>query len=193
MGRFILGVKVPKLLNMMVAMGGMYPALDATAGEPERSTWETMLSTATDRINILIAIYAHVVTLSAMAGMLTFLAVTISRRSVMAPLLGHRVDDISFSIPFGAMPLNLLVTIFLAMMVSAFMMIMAVLARTFKEAQSMVSPFVTLMVIPGGVFLQIPGIVSQTGSDLVRRDVGSSFYDTRQYSSVSQPGRAVFI
>ncbi len=42
MGRFILGVKVPKLLNMMVAMGGMYPALDATAGEPERSTWETM-------------------------------------------------------------------------------------------------------------------------------------------------------
>ena len=114
-------------------------------------------------------------------------------RSVMVPLLGDRVDDISFSIPFGAIPLILLITILLAMVVSAFMMIMAVFAKTFKEAQSMVSPFVTLMVIPGGVFLQIPGIVSQKGSDLVRRDVGPSFYDTRQYSSISQPGRAVFI
>ena len=162
MGRFILGLMVPMLLIVMVAMGGMFPALDATAGERERSTWETMLSTATDRINILIAKYAYVVTLSAMAGVLNFMAVTISMRSVMAPLLGDRVDDISFSIPFSAIPLILLVTILLAMSVSAFMMIMAAFAKTFKEAQSMVSPFVTLMVLPG-VFLQIPGIEFTTG------------------------------
>ncbi|SVE51325.1 uncharacterized protein METZ01_LOCUS504179, partial [marine metagenome] len=155
-------------------IGGMFPALDVTAGERERSTWETMLSTATHKINIIIAKYAYVVTLSAMSGMLIFFAVTISMRSVMVPLFGDRVDDISFSIPFGAIPLILLITILLAMMVSAFMMIMAVFAKTFKEAQSMVSPFVTLMVIPGGVFLQIPGIVSHKGSDLVRRDVGPS-------------------
>jgi len=48
----------------------MFPALDATAGERERSTWETMLSTATHKINVIIAKYAYVVTLSAMAGML---------------------------------------------------------------------------------------------------------------------------
>ena len=163
MGRFILGLMVPMLLIVMVAMGGMFPALDATAGERERSTWETMLSTATHRINILTAKYAYVVTLSAMAGMLNFLAVTISMRSVMAPLLGDRVDDISFSIPFSAIPLILLVTILLAMMVSAFMMIMAAFAKTFKEAQSMVSPFVTLMVIPGGVLTAFPDIEFTTG------------------------------
>jgi len=163
MGRFILGLMVPMLLIVMVAMGGMFPALDATAGERERSTWETMLSTATHRINILTAKYAYVVTLSAMAGMLNFLAVTISMRSVMAPLLGDRVDDISFSIPFSAIPLILLVTILLAMMVSAFMMIMAAFAKTFKEAQSMVSPFVALMVLPGGVLTAFPGIEFTTG------------------------------
>ena len=157
MGRFILGMMVPMLLIVMVAIGGMYPALDATAGERERSTWETMLSVGTDRVNILISKYAYVVTMSTMAGLLNFFAITLSMRSILAPLLGDNIDDVSFSFPFIALPLIIIVTLLLALMVGAFMMIMATFAKTFKEAQSMVSPFITLMVLPG-VFLQIPGI-----------------------------------
>ena len=157
MGRFILGMMVPMLLIVMVAIGGMYPALDATAGERERSTWETMLSVGTDRVNILISKYAYVVTMSTMAGLLNFFAITLSMRSILAPLLGDNIDDVSFSFPFMALPLIIIVTLLLALMVGAFMMIMATFAKTFKEAQSMVSPFITLMVLPG-VFLQIPGI-----------------------------------
>lgn len=157
MGRFILGLMAPMLLIIMVSIGGLYPALEATAGERERSTWETMLTTATDRVNIVVAKYAYVVSLATLAGLLNFLAITISMRTILGPLMGERAEGMSFTIPITAFFLIIIVTFFLAMFVGALMMIVATFARTFKEAQSMVSPIMMIMVLPG-VFLQIPGI-----------------------------------
>ncbi|MDE2848711.1 MAG: ABC transporter permease [Gemmatimonadota bacterium] len=158
MGRFILGMAVPILVIIMLIVGGMYPALDATAGERERSTWETTLTAATDRVNILAGKYLYVATLSTTAGMLNFLAMSLSMRTLMAPLLGDRIQDLSFTIPWSAVPLIFVVIMLLALFVSAFLMVVASFARTFRDAQSLAGPFVTVMILVPAVFMQFPGL-----------------------------------
>ncbi len=162
MGRFILGMAVPVLVIIMVIVGGMYPALDATAGERERSTWETTLTAATDRVNVLAGKYLYVAALSTTAGLLNFAAMSLSMRTLMAPLLGDRLQAVAFTVPWAAVPLIVVVTVLLALFVSALLMIVASFARTFKDAQSLAGPFVTVMILVPAVFMQFPGLELST-------------------------------
>jgi sodium transport system permease protein len=157
MGQFILGLMLPLFLIIMLAVGCMYPAVDSTAGEREKSTWETLMTAATERRNIVAAKYLYVATMSSLAGVLNLCAMLFSMRAVLAPLLGDRSSDLSFSIPLGAIPLILLVTILMALFIAAGMMILASFARTFKEGQSLVTPFYIAVFLPV-MFLQVPGI-----------------------------------
>ena len=52
MGQFILGLMLPVFLIIMLSVGCMYPAIDSTAGEREKSTWETLMTVATARENL---------------------------------------------------------------------------------------------------------------------------------------------
>jgi sodium transport system permease protein len=157
MGQFILGLMLPLFLIIMLAVGSMYPAVDSTAGEREKSTWETLMTVATERRNIVLAKYLYVATMSSVAGVLNLCAMLFSMRAVLAPILGDRSSDLSFSIPLGAIPLILLVTILMALFIAAGMMILASFARTFKEGQSLVTPFYIAVFLPV-MFLQVPGI-----------------------------------
>jgi sodium transport system permease protein len=144
-------------LVIMLAVGCMYPAIDCTAGEREKSTWETLMTTGTSRTNIVIAKYLYVATLAAVAAILNLAAMLFSMKSVMAPIMGDRGASFSFEIPPQSIPLILVVTILLALFVAAGMMILASFARTFKEGQSMVSPFYLAILLPV-MFLQVPGL-----------------------------------
>jgi sodium transport system permease protein len=166
MGGFILGLMLPLFLIIMVAMGCMFPAIDCTAGEREKSTWETTMTIATPRANVVAAKYLYVATMAALAGILNLAAMLLSMKSIMAPLLGGRTDSLSFQIPLLSIPVILAVTILLALFVASGMMILASFARTFKEGQSMVSPFYIAVFLPI-LFLQVPGIEFTFGLALI--------------------------
>jgi len=156
-GQFLLGLMLPLFLVIMLCVGCFYPAVDSTAGEREKSTWETLMTVATARKNIVIAKYLYVATMAVLAGILNLAAMLASMKSVMAPLFGESGPDMTFTIPASSVPLILLVTVLLGLFVSAGMMILASFARTFKEGQSMVTPFYMLCFIPV-MFLQVPGL-----------------------------------
>ncbi|MFO1476392.1 MAG: ABC transporter permease subunit [Verrucomicrobiota bacterium] len=157
MGRFILGLMLPTLFVVMVAMGCFYPAVDSTAGERERNTWETLMSTAAGRGNIVAAKYLYVTTMGGMAGMLNITALALTMKPILAPLLAKAGDFIQVSLPLPALPVALVAAVLLAGFVSAMMMIFAVFARTFREGQAMITPFYLLTMLPA-VFLQMPGM-----------------------------------
>jgi sodium transport system permease protein len=157
MGQFLLGLMLPVFLVIMLSIGCMHPAIDSTAGEREKSTWETLMSVATPRRNIIVAKYLYVATMASVAAILNFTAMMLSMKSIFAPLLGSERDSFTFTLPVRSVPLILLVTVLLAMFVAAGMMILASFARTFKEGQSMVSPFYIATLIPV-FFLQSPGM-----------------------------------
>jgi sodium transport system permease protein len=68
MGQFIFGMMLPIFLVIMLAVGCMYPAIDSTAGEREKSTWETLLTAATPRRNVIVAKYLYVATMWSRTG-----------------------------------------------------------------------------------------------------------------------------
>ena len=157
MGQFILGLMLPIFLIIMLSVGCMYPAIDSTAGEREKSTWETLMTVATARENIVVAKYLYVATMASTAAVLNLIAMMFSVKSVLAPLLRGRGEAFTFQFPLKSLPLILLVTILLALFVAAGMMILASFARTFKEGQSMVSPFYVATFLPV-MLINVPGV-----------------------------------
>ena len=148
MGRLILSRMLPLFLVIMVAIGCFYPAVDATAGERERSTWETSMSTAASRQSILIAKYLYVATLGSVAGLINLAAMLLSARAVLAPLTRQAGEAFEFRIPLAALPVMALGTVLLALFVGAVMMLLASFARSFREGQAMITPFYLAVLIP---------------------------------------------
>ncbi|MFO8174137.1 MAG: ABC transporter permease [Longimicrobiales bacterium] len=147
LGALILGMLIPLFLTIMVALGCFYPAVDTTAGERERSTWETLMTTSASRASVVTAKYLYVATTGVVAGALNVLAIFISIGAVMAPLM-EEMGDVSFRLPLLAIPVMILGAGVLALMFSAGMMILAAFARSFKDGQAMVQPvyFVALII-----------------------------------------------
>jgi ABC-type Na+ efflux pump permease subunit len=148
MGAMILSLIAPLYFVIMVAVGCLYPAVDTTAGEHERGTWETTLSLAASRFSIVVAKYLYVTTMGFIAGMLNLTAMTLSMGSVLAPLLARDEAKIGFQVPWTMMPWVLLGALFLAGTVAAAMMTIAVFARTFREGQAMTTPIMLLATLP---------------------------------------------
>ncbi|MEE8143358.1 MAG: ABC transporter permease, partial [Planctomycetota bacterium] len=155
-GAAILGDVLPLLLVIMVAFGCFYPAVDSTAGERERSTWETLMTVAASRISIVTSKYLYVATLGSVAALLNVTAMTVSMQAVFAPLLAGESSSIQFRIPLQAVPVMAIGAVLLALFVAAGMMILASFARTFKEGQSMVVPFYMLLTIPLLLMVGLP-------------------------------------
>ena len=157
MGRFILGLLVPLLMVIMLVVGGVYPAIDSTAGERENATWETLMTVSSHRSSIVIAKYLYVATMSFTAGMLNVIAIMISLRAILAPLVGEDASGLSVRLPPATIVVMVLGAALMALFVSAGMMILASFARTFREGQAMIGPFYIAILIPV-MFLQSPDL-----------------------------------
>ena len=147
-------VALPIFFIIMLAVGSMHPAIDSTAGERENSTWETVMTAATSRANILIAKYLYVATMAFVAAFLNLFAMIFSMGTILGPLFG---SNVSLRIPIRSAPVVLIGAFLLALFVAAGMMILASFARTYKEGQAMTSPFYIALIVPV-MFLQTPGL-----------------------------------
>lgn len=147
-GAMLLAVMIPLFLIIMVAVGCFYPAVDTTAGERERSTWETLMTTAASRASVVTAKYFYVATMGVTAGLLNVAAIFVSIGAIMAPLMGE-AGGISFRLPLLAIPVMMAGAVGLALLLAAGMMILAAFARTFKDGQAMVQPvYIVAVLIP---------------------------------------------
>jgi sodium transport system permease protein len=144
--QLLLGYMLSLFLIIMVAIGCFIPAIDATAGERERSTWETLMTVGADRGSVILAKYLYVATLGIVAGALNVMALVVSIGAVVAPLTGD--GEISVSISPLAIGVMVGAAILLALTFAAAMMVFASFARSFKDGQAMVSPVFYLVFLP---------------------------------------------
>lgn len=157
MGAFLLSLMLPLFFVIMVAIGCFHPAVDSTAGERERHTWETLMSSGASRASIVVAKYLYVASFGCLAGLLNMIAMVVSMKPVLGPLLAKSGESLEFTVPLPAIPVMAMGGVLLAAFVAAGMMIFAAFARTFKEGQSMITPFYMIILMPA-MFLQVPGI-----------------------------------
>jgi sodium transport system permease protein len=146
-GTLLLGQMLSLFIVIMVALGCFIPSVDTTAGERERSTWETTLTVSAPRSSVIAAKYLSVATLGVVAGVLNVLALFLSIGAVVRPLLAE-AGDISFSIPLLSIPVMIAGTGALALFFAAAMMLLASFARTFKDGQAMIQPVYWLVFLP---------------------------------------------
>jgi sodium transport system permease protein len=142
-GRFLLSILLPMAMIVVMGMGGLYPAVDSTAGERERSTWETLLTTAASRDDVVLAKYLYVVSVIAFSGLLNLAALYTCVYAVLEPMEG-----VTISLPWSSLPVLIGGTLLLAMFMAAGMMVPASFARTFQQGQSLSTPFYAVTILP---------------------------------------------
>ena|SRR6218665_463049 len=155
-GKFAGGI-LPYFFIAFGFMGCMYPAIDLFTGEKERGTLETLLTTPVKRWKILIGKMLVVVTSGVMASTFSLIGLFLSIESLdpqKAPEIIAIVNDI-LSPAFIAMLYVLLIP--MIFFFAGIMIPIAIRAKSFKEAQSIISPLNMLVVLPGMVGF-FPGI-----------------------------------
>jgi len=146
----LLGSLMPLIMIIMVGVGAFYPAIDLTAGEKERGTFETLLSTPTRTIEIVYGKFLAVFALALLTGLLNLISMVLTLY-VQLNQLQQQMDFIVLRIDPRSIFAFIVVMIPLAFLISAVMMSVAVLARGFREGQNMLTPFLMGLLFPAGI------------------------------------------
>jgi sodium transport system permease protein len=144
---------VPLILILMTITGAVYPAIDLTAGERERGTLESLMAAPLPRLSMLLAKYFAVLTVALLtAGAnLAGMSITVYSTGLGPMLFGER------GLTPAAIIIVLLLLVLFAAFFSALLLAVTSFARSFKEAQAYLIPFMLLAIAPG--FLSVmPGI-----------------------------------
>ncbi|WP_404422296.1 ABC transporter permease [Nibricoccus sp. IMCC34717] len=162
-GGNILGGFLPYLALMLCFSGAMYPAMDLTAGEKERGTLETILSSPVSRTELVLGKFLLVLTaaLATVLCSLTSMAASLSlltARMASANPAAAQAGPVNFaSLHLGGVVGCFALLFPTALLASAALMAIAINARTMKEAQSYLAPLLILVVVPSMLSL-LPGI-----------------------------------
>jgi sodium transport system permease protein len=162
------GVFIGALLGYLIVIsmitGGMYPGIDLTAGEKERRTIEMLLSSPATREEIVLGKILAVITLTIITSALSVMSLGLSfyfAKRVGAPGLFSSISiDPTTLLLIGA------VIIPTAIMISAIIIAIATLAKSYKEAQSYLTPLIIVAIFPAMVSF-LPGIKLNAGLALI--------------------------
>ena len=145
---------IPYLVIIMCLTGAMYPAMDLTAGEKERATMETILSSPISRTHLVLGKFLLVLTASLVTAALSVTSMGISSWAILNFHGGE--EAISIHIGVRAVISVFAMALPLAVMFSAALITIALFAKSYKEAQSYISPLMIIVVIPA-VAAMLPG------------------------------------
>jgi len=154
-GKYVGGF-IPYIFIIFCFIGAMYPAIDLFTGEKERGTIETILTTPVKRIHILTGKMSVVVATGIISALLAIVGLFGGLN--FADTLPAQITEITGDIlqpQFILLLLSMLIplTIFFA----GILIPISIYAKSFKEAQSIITPINILVILPGIVGL-LPGV-----------------------------------
>lgn len=150
------------MVILLCMTGAMYPAIDLTAGEKERGTMETILSSPISRMHLVFGKFFLVLTAALGTAALSVLSMGVSF-SLLSKYVGQGGGERAAA---AALVLNLgpktVASVFLmalpvAVLFAAALMTIALFAKTYKEAQSYLTPLTILIILPA-VASMLPGV-----------------------------------
>ncbi|MCY3024661.1 MAG: ABC transporter permease subunit [Planctomycetota bacterium] len=151
LGGSMLGLFLPFLFIMMIITGAIYPAIDMTAGEKERSTLETLVSMPVRPIEVIAGKFLAVATMALGNATLNVASFAATFFLLPAPQMAQ------FQFPWAALPLTLLLLLPLALFFAGMLLAVSSFASNQKEAQVYCLP-VYLVPLLGMMVVMTPGI-----------------------------------
>lgn len=165
-GGFFLGFLIPLLIVMWSIIGGQYTAIDVSAGEKERKTLEPLLMTPINRLSLVTGKFLSVATASlvsvlASLGSLYFAVNYFGLASTKGLNTGQSVSasSISISLDPQALIIILLVSVLLVLMFAAIILSLGIFAKSYREAQSYISPAYLVIILPIVLVNSLQGFV----------------------------------
>jgi sodium transport system permease protein len=147
---------LPYLFILLAFTGAMYPGIDLGAGEKERGTLETILSSPANRLEIVLGKFLVVAVIGVSSALLSILGLYLGVR--MTADIPQQILDVIWNI------LNLKVVVIIASLLfpltaffASVILGLSIHAKSFKEAQSTLTPLSIVVIVPVAIGL-MPGI-----------------------------------
>jgi sodium transport system permease protein len=165
----LFGGLIPYLVILLCLTGAMYPAMDLTAGEKERGTMETILTSPVSRTHLVFGKFLTVLTASLATAVLAVLSMGVSGifvKRLMRDLPPEAASQLQISINAKAVLAVFAMVLPVAVLFSAALLAIALFAKSYKEAQSYISPLMIVVILPAVASL-LPGVELDTKLALV--------------------------
>lgn len=138
---------------MAITISSTYPATDATAGEKERGTLETLLTFPIKSKDIIVGKFLSVSLSSVITGLLSLLLTIVSLK------IANEMFDIYDGVSLMLSPMEFLYAIIVILaysfMISGLCIAIASKSKTFKEAQSALTPLTFISFFPGMIAFMV--------------------------------------
>jgi sodium transport system permease protein len=152
----IAGGILPYMFVLFCFMGAMYPAIDLAAGEKERGTLETLLTSPVSKMQILVGKVGVVILTGISSAAISFLGLFFGVRYISS--IPPELFDMVISILKPGTIIFLLTLLFpLTVFFASLMLSLSFTARSYKEAQSKIGPMTPVVIIPAFIGM-MPGI-----------------------------------
>ncbi len=143
----LVGGLIPYMLVMFIFLGAMYPAIDLGAGEKERGSLETLLSSPATKFEITMG-KLMVVSLTGLAsGLISVIGI-----SFPMYFIDNIPEQINSTVLEIISPFMIISIVFLMIPIAIFfasmLLSISFYARSFKEAQSLMGPLNIAIIIP---------------------------------------------
>lgn len=167
LGGYFLGLLLPMFIVLFAIIGGMYIAIDVSAGEKERKTLEALLVTPVSRMHIVAGKFLAVASTATVTIILSMASLYAAFKLVPPPDLGGSGAPLVINLTVPAALTMLGIGVILAVMFSGLLLSVAIFAKSYKEAQNYISPFYILAVVPISIANTIPGFKPTLGYFLI--------------------------
>ncbi len=138
---------------MAITISSTYPATDTTAGEKERGTLETLLTFPIKSKDIILGKFLSVAISSMITGMISLL-LTLGALQIASGMF-KIYEGVSLMLPFSTLLFVLIVIIAYSFLISGLSIAIASRSKSFKEAQSALTPLTFISFFPGFIAFMI--------------------------------------
>ena len=147
---------IPYVLVMFIFLGAMYPAIDLGAGEKERGSLETLLSSPATKFEITMGKLLVVSLTGIVSGLVSVLGISSSLFFIVKIPVQIQETILELINPFMIFSIIILM-IPIAIFFASMLLSISFYARSFKEAQSLMGPLNMVIIVP--LFLSLgPGM-----------------------------------
>lgn len=142
---YMISIFAQLIIVLGVLMGGMPAANDLFAGEKERNTMEALLMTPVKRLDLIVGKWLTISTLGMLSGFFSVATFVIfvqyfTKNLVNALNISEHLAFFTISLIIGIIAISLLASCLFTML--------SLMANSIKEAQTYISPVMTLAMIP---------------------------------------------
>lgn len=167
----VVGGILPYFFIIFCMIGCMYPAIDLAAGEKERGSLETLLVSSASRLEIYLGKLITVTLSGFTSAVASIVGIIMSAKIIGADAsqedaMVQILDLLNGIMEPSSVVMLLLILLPLNIFFAAVTLMLSIYAKSFKEAQSMITPLMIFIVFPT-IFGMLPGVRLDYGTALV--------------------------